>query len=121
MLPPAQVLPFAATSADVTLYTGAAVLLGWALVETTGTASAALDIRDGTGTAGQSVVPVTLAANESTRDYPPGNGIAIQFGLFIDMTSGSARGTLWYLPVTSEDDLAFVHGQLRNYWVKPGV
>lgn len=99
---PAQVLPFATTAVDVTPYRGAAILHGWAVKETTNAAPASFNLCDGTG--GPVIVPITLATNESTRDWLDGAGIIVRTGLYVDVLSGSVSGTLWFRPVDPDID-----------------
>ena len=120
MLPPAQLLPFAATSADIKLYTGNAVLLGWSFAETTNSAGASLTLNDGPDDTYPEIVRVNLAQNESTRDYPPGNGILIRTGIFLEMLSGTVEGTIWYLPITNALDRSWAVGDLGAYNIHPG-
>lgn len=120
MLPPAQLLPFAATTTDLTLYTGNAVLLGWSFAETTNSATASLTLNDGPDDTYPEIVRINLAINESTRDYPPGNGILIRTGIFLEILSGSVEGTIWFLPITNAYDLSFAIGDLGIYRMHPG-
>lgn len=121
MLPPAQKLPFAATTTDLTLYTGTGVLLGWSFTETTGSAAAELTLNDGADDTCPEFFDITLSSGQSTRDYPPGNGLMIYTGLFLEVVSGSVKGTIWYLPITNALDLSWAHGELGVYNIRPGV
>lgn len=120
-LPPAQILPVAATSADVQLLTGLFVLRGWAFQETTNAAGAVLTLHDGADDTAPLVVPITLATNESTRDYPPGNGILLRTGLFLEMVSGTVQGSIWYSAITHHGDVELVEGDQGPYFMRPGV
>lgn len=84
-----------ATVAGATFATGPVRLMGWALKESTGAAAAAFELYDGTDTTAQSLAPVTLVANESIRDWFGTHGIICERGLFINVTAGSVRGTLF--------------------------
>lgn len=92
---PVTALAFGTTAASVNVLTRDAVLLGWALVETTGTAGTAFDLVDGADDNAPVLAPFTLAANESTRDTLSSWGLWVQRGLRVKVLSGSVRGTLW--------------------------
>lgn len=84
-----------ATTAGATFALGPVRLMGWALKENTGAASAAFELYDGNDTTGQSLTPVNLVANESIRDWFGATGVLCERGLFINVTSGTVRGTLF--------------------------
>ena len=121
MLPPAQLLPFAARTSDLQLYTGAGVLLGWSFTETTSAAVAELTLTDGTASTFPEYFDITLSSGQSTRDYPPGNGLLIRTGLFFHRVSGTIKGTVWFLPITNVDDRSWAEGDLGVYHVRPGT
>lgn len=100
---PAQVFPVAATSASTTVYVGAAILHGWALRETSDTARAELELRDGAN--GPPIVPVTLVAGQSTRDWLSGEGIYVRTGLYVAMLSGIVQCSLWATPLNDAGDV----------------
>ena len=97
ILGPAQVLPIATTTSDVDVYEGAAILHGWAWRETTDAARTEFELRDGSG--GPLIVPVTLSAGQSTRDWLSGTGILVRTGLYLRVLSGSVSASLWFRPV----------------------
>jgi hypothetical protein len=107
----AKPIPFGPLTADLTVVASACALVGWAFVESTGGAVAALDIVDGANTTtGQSIVPVTLTAGESTRDFPPAGAVA-ENGLTVSVTAGEVRGAVWVVLVhRGEDGLLRVRG-----------
>lgn len=90
------------------LVSGCGLLGGWAFQESTDAAGAALVIYDGTGTNGQLIAPITLAQNESTRDYPP--CIEFRLGLYVEVTDGDVLGTLWALPGEMVGDYVSIPG-----------
>lgn len=120
-LPPAQVLPFAATSADVQLLTGLFVLRGWSMNETTGSAVATAVLRDGTSTSAPSVASIALASAGAASQWLSGNGVLLRTGLFLDITAGSAAGTIWYNAITHTTDVELVEGDQGPYFMHPGV
>jgi hypothetical protein len=98
-LPPAQPFTVPTTGvATVDVIQGSGVLLGWALEETTGAATARVVIGDGNAAGVSPVViaPVRLAANESNREYPPG-GIVFRRSVTLQVTAGSVAGAVWLI------------------------
>lgn len=71
-------------------------LMGFALRETTGTAGATVELRDGTDATGDLVVAVTLAAGESTRDHFGEGGLGLGTGLYLVRVAGSVDGSVWF-------------------------
>jgi hypothetical protein len=63
------------------------------LRELTGTAGAVLDVYDGTGTGGVLLDTISLSAGQSTRDYYRLHQYPYYGGLFLDVVSGSFKGT----------------------------
>lgn len=121
-LPPAMVFPFFASgSSETIVFEGAGVLRGWAFQENTGSAGVDLVIYDGPSGANQQIAPISLIANESTRDYPPGNGIVVRTALVVGLVDGEVAGSLWFTPITHADDLDFAFGQHGPYFVHPGT
>jgi DNA uptake protein ComE-like DNA-binding protein len=66
-------------------------LMGFSARETTGTASAFFRLRAGTGT-GTILATVSLAANESVRDWFAPNGIQATGGVYYELVSGAVAG-----------------------------
>lgn len=80
-----------------------AVLMGYALAETTGAASAAIRLRDGNLAAGEVIARVDLLANESVRDFWTPHGVRVATGhLFLEVVSGSVEGVVFWKPVRRE-------------------
>jgi hypothetical protein len=78
------------------LQSAAGRLVGYALVEATGAASAEIDFYDGrTINGGALFLPVALNAGESCRDWFGPAGIAFEHGLWAQIVSGSVRGTVF--------------------------
>lgn len=84
-----------ATVAGTLFANGPIRLMGWALKESTGAAAAAFELYDGNDATGQSLAPVTLVANESIRDWFGAAGVLCERGVFLNVTAGSVRGTLF--------------------------
>lgn len=95
--------------------TGAGVLLGWSLTESTGAASAQCDIYDGIDNADALFASVTLSAGQSTRDLWAPNGIDMRNGLFVSVSSGAVSGTLYALPGEVVDAFLVLQGY-RPIW-----
>lgn len=88
-------ISFAALTTTTKIVAGPARLMGWGIKETTGAATAACDVYDGSDATGQLAVPFTLLSNESVRDWLGPNGLLCVRGLFVNVTSGSVSGALW--------------------------
>lgn len=80
-------------------------LYGWAFQETTGAAPATFELFDGTGSGGQSILPATLTVNQSFRDIWGKPGIEIRTGLFMNVTAGSVRGSVYVLGLSVDEIL----------------
>jgi hypothetical protein len=102
---PITPIHIAATTVGGQFITRECRLYGWAFEETTGSAPAKCDLYDGTTTGGQTIVPITLLANESTRDIWGKPGIVVGNGIFLNVLSGSVRATVYVLPLTEEEIL----------------
>lgn len=97
-LPPARTIPIAVTTTDVLLINGAGILTFYNFTETTGSATAAVQLFDGTDDGGALLTDVTLLANESTRDPIPTPCVAFRNALFLEVLSGSVKGAVWVIP-----------------------
>lgn len=74
---------------------GHVIVYGWSLKESTGTAAAELDLIDGTDATGLNLVPITLTAGQSTRDWLGPQGLHFRNGLFPRVASGAIVGSVW--------------------------
>lgn len=72
-------------------------LMGWLLQETTGTNTATLTLYDGDSVSSAVLTVITLAPNESIRDWFGSNGIALSAGLFA-VTAGAVSGSVLLVP-----------------------
>jgi hypothetical protein len=90
----AHAITFPATGSQKVLGPGS-LLMGWALLETGGVAGATVEVWDGQDATGQLLVPITLLAGQSTRDWLAGDGVLSQSGLFLNVVSGTVRGVVW--------------------------
>lgn len=96
ILGPAQVLPVADTSASTTVWVGAGILHGWAFYNASAASRAVITLNDGIG--GPTIVPVSLTAGQSTRDWLSGTGVQIVTGLYLTVVSGAVSVSLWFRP-----------------------
>jgi hypothetical protein len=92
----ARSIPFGTiSSGSVYVASGPLVLRGFGIKNTSANANAELDIYDGEGSGGQLVAQVTLAGNESVREWWSGGGIDIEHGVGLVWVSGSISGAVW--------------------------
>lgn len=81
------------------------ILIGIAVLETTGAAPAKLLFHDGQDATGAVIVPYTLLANESARDAWAPLGWVYENGLYVEVVSGSIDGSVLVgLGATVEQD-----------------
>ena len=81
---------------------GYVILFGYSLKESTGAASAEVDIFDGRDTTGLLALPITLAAAQSTEDWFGPQGIHFRGGLFPHVASGSVVGS-FFVHLTNDE------------------
>ena len=86
--------------ASAMLLGGRCLVLGVAIGESTGAATAKARIRDGTAVTGTRLVPFTLAANESVRDWFGDFGFVYEQGVFFELVSGTVEGSVLVVPET---------------------
>lgn len=80
---------------DTKLSTSSGRLVGYSLAEATGLAGAKVYIRDGVDAEAPILAVITLAANESTRDWWAPGGVGFGRGLYVDLVSGQIEGALY--------------------------
>lgn len=76
-------------------------LFGWDLVESTGSASAELDVWDSIDGTGFAFWPITFTPGQSVRDWFGPQGLDVYIGLWSQAVSGSVRGSLFVGPRTA--------------------
>jgi len=96
-----QNLQVTATTQSGMLVTGACRVLFHAFKESTGSAPAAYNLTDGNATGAKVILPITLGANESTRDWLGNKGLEVQDGVYFQLVSGSVIGNI---QVVMEDE-----------------
>lgn len=89
-----ETLPIATTTVSQQLYSGRGLVVAANLVETTGAATALVDLLDGNDNNGTEFLPYALLQSESARDQFAPWGFTIQRGLFLRVTTGSVRGSV---------------------------
>lgn len=96
---PATAVPIPVTTTSRLIYSRPTVVMGWAFVETTGTANATVYLRNGRDAGGTLVVPISLLSAQSTRDYLSPAGVYCDSGIYLQVISGSVTGSVWVLPI----------------------
>jgi hypothetical protein len=94
---PAVIADVPSDTADFLAWNGPTRVLGWSFSEEAG-AAAKLILRDGNGTSGRYVATVTLAANESNREWFGPDGIQVNVGIYVDRISGTTLGGVYHRP-----------------------
>lgn len=74
---------------------GLVILMGYSVKETTGAASAEIDLFDGTDNRGILAIPVTLGSGQSTEDWFGTQGLWFRNGIFGSVISGSVAGSMF--------------------------
>jgi hypothetical protein len=91
-------IPLDLPGASTQLINGRVLVLGMAVGELTGAAAAKVRFRDGTTVNGGRILPVTLGANETVRDWFGDFGFLYQQGVFFELVSGSVEGCIYVTP-----------------------
>lgn len=100
---PVRVLPIPTLTAGRNLIARGTLIFGWAFQETTAAAPATLALIDGNDQNGALAVPITLTANQSTRDIFGQPGLYFESGPYLQIVTGSIQGALWYVDATAEE------------------
>jgi hypothetical protein len=98
MVGAARSIPFGTLTSSVTSFqvgNGPLRMLGFGIKNTSTSATAEVDFYDGEGSGGQLICQVTLAANESAREWWAAGGVDIEHGLCVVWVSGSVSGSAW--------------------------
>lgn len=95
-------------SASGLLVNGSGCLLMHATRETTGTTPATYRLFDGSGTGGELLLPVSLTAGQSTRDFVRRCVLPFRQGLFFQIVSGAVEGSVSVL----------VDHRCHDYWAQ---
>lgn len=77
--------------------TGFSVLfMGWSAMETSGSAACTINVYDGVDTTGSVVLPIKLASGVADSKWYGPNGVWFKNGLYINLASGQAQGTVFF-------------------------
>lgn len=109
-LPGARPYQIASGVSGIVVVNGAALLRGWSLRETTGSAAAVVELYDGTSTGGMLVATISLTDAQSTRDYLEGSGVEIRNAIFYNVVSGAVKASIWASPGEFAGGYVFVRG-----------
>lgn len=100
---PIIVFPFGPITASLNAFERGCLIFGIALIETTGSAPAEIDLLDSNSANTNLIAPFSLDPGQSIRDVFPTEGLFCQLGPFFNVLSGSVRGSLWYIDATAYD------------------
>lgn len=100
---PVLSLPFTTPIAQPNIMGRSCLLLGYSLIELSGSAPAQIDILDGGSANSTLVSPVSLDPGQSRLDWFGGEGIFCQGGPFLLLNLGNVRGALYYVDASSAD------------------
>lgn len=105
-------LPFPAASG--LLIAGSGCVTWHAEWETTGSATASWELFDNSSSATQHIMPVTLSAGQSTRDFIGLHCLPFLSGLYYNLVSGSIHGVIMaYVDHNCEDFLETAYHSQR--------
>lgn len=76
----------------------AGALAGFSIRETSGVNGALVRVHDGFDANGDVLVIISLAANESTRDWLLPAGIGFTAGLYLEIANGTVEGAVYLAP-----------------------
>ena len=68
---------------------------GWSLIETTGAASAIIELYDGMDATGQLIAVADLGAAGTIPPVLDNDGVSLDRGLFLNVLGGTVRGAMW--------------------------
>lgn len=100
---PVETIPLALPAVSGQITQRPCRLYGFGFTEITGAVNAAVQLLDGGNSGGALITDVALVPAESTRDWYGRPGILVQSGLFLNVLSGSIRGSVWALLLTEEE------------------
>lgn len=94
-----KAIPFGTLTSSVTSFalSGRMRLYGFAVKNTSSSATAEVDFYDGQGSGGILIAGVTLAANESAREWWNRPGVTATNGVAVVWVSGSVSGSIFVL------------------------
>lgn len=71
------------------------IVFGYAVEESTGAAIARIVLSEGAPSASFPAIPITLAANESVRDWFGPQGLHFRNGITVTVTAGAVDGSVF--------------------------
>lgn len=86
-------IPFPASAGSVPIMGGDTLVTAYSFTETTGTASAQVEIFDSTGAGGASLRVINIAAGQTVSDDFGPLGVLCRSGVFLQVNSGTVRGS----------------------------
>ena len=105
-----RLLPFPAGNASGVIDNAGGIIRWYAFRETSGVNPAIFDFYDGSGAGGQLLLPFSLAAGQSARDFVGSHLVPYYVGLYINVISGTFSAVMqgddmpnygvWVSPVT---------------------
>lgn len=96
--PASKAVPVPTTTSDKTPYTTRGQLTGWSFRETTGSATATVELYDGSSTGDILLASIALASAGTAQQGPGSSGVRIRNGVYLHVVSGSVKGTLYIRP-----------------------
>lgn len=95
VLPVARYVHVGAGNTSIAVEGAGIALTGWSVRETTGAATADVDIVDGGSAAGDIVASINLNAGQTVRDTVGAYPVRLASGLFLRINSGTVDATFW--------------------------
>ena len=95
-LDPARHVSWTLSSAGKLVCGFSARVMGWTMVETTGSAAATVNVYDGADTSGEIALPIKIGQGGSSTDWFGPNGILFKNAVYVNVASGAAQGTIFY-------------------------
>lgn len=92
---PGKPIPIPTTNASREVLGRPALLIGYSFRETTGSATATLEIINGQDGTGVIVGEIALAASGAETEIIGHPGLFCDNGLYLSVVSGSVRGSMW--------------------------
>lgn len=90
-----RAVPVPATSKSIKIVSRRAVLMGWSLRESTGSAKATVEIIDGSSANDNLMASIAIASGGDDRIGLGPLGICADGGIYLSVLSGSVTGAIW--------------------------
>ncbi len=84
----------ALTGSDQVVSANPSLLYGFAIRETSGSATAVVKIYDNASAASGTMIPVSLTASQSAREWW-NDGLRFPNGVYVDVVSGAVEGSVF--------------------------